>query len=66
MRRINDYPVIPALAPVRAIRRPESYEKEPREREQEAGGAADDNDKSAELTDNRRSIPPGRLFDEFA
>jgi hypothetical protein len=66
MRRISDYPTIPALSPVRPVRRPESYEKEPRDREQAGDRAPGDNDSAAELADNRQGSPPGRLLDEFA
>lgn len=66
MRRVNDYPVIQALTPVRRVRRPQSYEREPREDEHEPRVVPADNDNADDLDDNRKDGEPGSLIDEFA
>ena len=66
MRRINNYPMISALTPVRRVRRPETYEREPREGECEPGAPRSDNDKPEVLDDNRKQGGPGSLIDDFA
>ncbi|MCC5863399.1 MAG: hypothetical protein JJT93_15985 [Gammaproteobacteria bacterium] len=66
MRRINDYPVIPPLAPVARVRRPRHHDSEPREGEHDAGPPPEDNDKPTELHDNPQGDRPGRLVDKFA
>lgn len=66
MRKVNDYPVIRPLAPVGRIRRPETYDREPREDEHEPRVLPANNDKSDVLDDNPKSGEPGSLIDEFA
>lgn len=66
MRRVNDYPVVRALTPVRRIRRPETYDREPREDEHEPRVTPASNDNLDSLDDNSQSGEPGSLIDEFA
>lgn len=66
MRRVNDYPVIQALAPVRRVRQPRGYDREPREDEHEPRATPANNDKADVLDDNPKSGEPGGLIDEFA
>ncbi len=66
MRRVNDYPVIQALAPVRRVRRLHSYEREPREDEHQPRMVPADNDTADVLDDNPKDGEPGSLIDEFA
>ncbi len=66
MRKVDGYPVIQAVAPVRRIRRPETYDRESREDEHEPRVVPADNDKAGVLDDNRKDGEPGSLIDEFA
>lgn len=66
MSRINDYPVIPPLAPVARVRRPRGHDSEPREGEHDAGPPREADDNMADLPDNPRADHSGRLVDKFA